>query len=441
MSILTRLDLVVPRARNVYIFSLSNRTAGVVIPIPNRATSPVALKKKELIRMSMKVTVSAGPHDRYYSPVSLSIPNPGNAQSAILTKITGEKKKEIPPPPIVGQLRAANDGSSILTFIVPWIPKNAHAAFAVELSGKPASNGTVLDTQQNGDVEIAVGGQRLGKYHADKQWVRPFIEPLMGPFGHSVTRGWPSSGRPNEAEDHPHHKSLWIAHGDVNGVDNWSESDKCGRQVQREVIECSSGAVTGVLKTRNDWVGNDGVKVIEDTRTLTFYSLPEAIRMIDVEVEFHATEGPVVFGDTKEGGILSVRVATPMDVPRTGRITNAEGGSDESETWGKRSAWCDYSGLDEGGNIVGVAVFNDPKSNRYPTYWHVRNYGLMTANPYGLHDFYADDSVDGSQRIEAGQKLWFGYRVYVHAGDAEGAHVGEMYHSFVNPPKASVEAD
>ena len=193
-----------------------------------------------------------------------------------------------------------------------------------------------------------------------------------------------------------------------------------------------------MLETVNDWVGHDGAKVCEDRRTWTFWSLPGSLRLFDLVVEFHATEGPLTFGDTKEGGILTVRVATPMDVPRTGRIANAEGGTDEPETWGKRSAWCDYCGLDEGGNLVGIALLNHPLSFRYPTYWHVRNYGLMGANPFGLKDFYGDKARDGSHSIDAGSKLCFGYRVYIHAGDAEGGHVTDMYHSYANPPVVTV---
>ena len=387
--------------------------------------------------MSTKITVAAGPHDRYYTPVTVKTSVPRGAKSAALNPWRENRRSDdIFPPPIVAEIGEA-DGEQQLTFIVPRLPRNTTETYEVTYSDDPEANGVTLDALPNGDVDIAINGETLGRYHGDAKWVRPFINPVIGPFGQSVTRGWPADGRPGEAEDHEHHKSIWIAHGDVNGVDNWSEEANCGRQVQRERLASSSGPVVGVLETVNDWVSNIGSKVVEDRRKFTFYAASKSVRIIDVEVEFTATEGPVRFGDTKEGGILAVRVATTMDVPRTGIIVNAEGGTNESETWGKRSVWCDYSGLDDGGHLVGVAVFNHPSSNRFPTYWHVRNYGLMTANPYGLGDFYGDKSVDGSQSIEAGERLTFGYRVYVHAGDAVGGHVGEAYHGYVNPPVAT----
>lgn len=65
--------------------------------------------------------------------------------------------------------------------------------------------------------------------------------------------------------------------------------------------------------------------------------------MLDYEVVFSADWDDVRFGDTKQGGILSVRVASSMDVVQSGCIENAHGGIFEKEIWGKRAAWCDYS--------------------------------------------------------------------------------------------------
>ena len=390
---------------------------------------------------TLKLTIAAGPHDRRFVPVSVDIPLAGNVPSAILTPFVPAeaKRKTIPPPPIHTQIAKPENGAARMTFILPHIPKNASRTYEVVWQDSPPPAGAELSPQPNGDVEITLSGGRFGRYHADPKWARPFLHPVMGPFGHSVTRGFPQEPRPGEAQDHHHHKSLYVAHGSVNGVDNWSEEKNHGRQVQRQVLQCVSGPVFGVLETLNDWVSNEGKKVCEDRRKWTFWATPGSLRLVDLEVEFRATEGPLTFGDTKEGGIIAVRVATTMDVPRTGVITNAEGGTNEGETWGKRSAWCDYSGLDEGGNKVGIAILNHPLGFRYPTYWHVRNYGLMTANPFGLHDFYGDRNRDGSHVIGAGETLWFGYRVYVHAGDAAGGQVSDAYHGYVNPPKATVE--
>ena len=89
-------------------------------------------------------------------------------------------------------------------------------------------------------------------------------------------------------------------------------------------------------------------------------------RLFDIAVTFRMTEGPITFYDTKEGGLVSVRVASSMDVPRTGRIENGYGGINEAETWGKNAPWCDYSGLADGEHTFEVRA-TGPTGNSDPT--------------------------------------------------------------------------
>ena len=54
-----------------------------------------------------------------------------------------------------------------------------------------------------------------------------------------------------------------------------------------------------------------------------------ASRVIDFDITLSASDGPLTFGDTKEG-MFGLRVASSMDVDRKkgGKITNAEGLTD-----------------------------------------------------------------------------------------------------------------
>jgi hypothetical protein len=162
-------------------------------------------------------------------------------------------------------------------------------------------------------------------------------------------------------------------------------------------------------------------------------------RIMDFDLRLTATDGDVLFGDTKEGGMLTVRVASSMDVERNqgGRIENSYGGVNEAETWGKAAHWCDYSGIVEG-QKVGVAVMDHPESFRYPTYWHVRDYGLMAANPFALGD-YTGGVKDGSHLLKSGETMRFRYRVVLHQGDALAADIRNQYLNFVAPPRVEVE--
>jgi hypothetical protein len=79
------------------------------------------------------------------------------------------------------------------------------------------------------------------------------------------------------------------------------------------------------------------------------------------------------------------------------------------------------------GQTAGVAIFDHPANPGAPTYWHSRAYGLHAANPFGVRDFTGDKSKDGSMTVKAGQTLRFRYRVVIHAGDAQAAHIADLY--------------
>ena len=154
---------------------------------------------------------------------------------------------------------------------------------------------------------------------------KPFLFPLVGPTGSSYTRAYPMETLAGEDRDHPHQRSFWFTHGKVNGVDFWSEEKGHGTIKETARKSIVSGPMLGRLCTSDDWIGPDGRKVCEDERMLTFYKTRNA-RVIDFEIVLKATEGPVTFGDTKEG-MFGLRVASSMDVDRKrgGRIVNAEG--------------------------------------------------------------------------------------------------------------------
>ena len=124
-----------------------------------------------------------------------------------------------------------------------------------------------------------------------------------------------------EDHDHPHQRSFWFTHGNVNGYDFWAsdplnspnpkfgkigETGRGDRRRRPRPSACSG--------PRDDWLGPDGKKLCDDERVFRFYDT-EAARVIDVDVTIKATDGPVTFGDTKEG-MFGLRLASSMDVKR-----------------------------------------------------------------------------------------------------------------------------
>ncbi len=244
-----------------------------------------------------------------------------------------------------------------------------------------------------------------------------------------MTRNWPLKTTPDEEHDHKHHRSLWYAHGSVNGCDFWSEEKNFGKIVHDGFAEIKSGKEQGTIRSRDKWVASDGTVVCTDERTFRIYNPGAASeRMFDFEITLRAADKDVLFGDTKEG-TMAVRLAETMRLKGKvghGHIVNSEGVRDD-DTWGKRAGWCDYYGPVEG-KTVGLAIFDHPQNPRHPTWWHVRDYGLFAANPFGKHDFEKlSDKSAGNLTLAAGQTLTFRYRFYLHEGNEQEARVAEKY--------------
>ena len=153
--------------------------------------------------------------------------------------------------------------------------------------------------------------------------------------------------------------------------------------------------------------------------------------------QLQATLSPqqeVRFGDTKEG-MFAIRLAPwleetqpkGIDSPkRTGKLTNSANKTGEKNTWGKRADWVDDSGEIDG-KKYGVAVLDHPSNPRYPAYWHVRAYGLLAVNVFGVHDFEGSAASDASLTIRPGQPLRFRYRIVIHPGDVNQAGIRDIW--------------
>lgn len=311
-------------------------------------------------------------------------------------------------------------------------------------------------------LRVELNGRLFTEYHYTNV-PRPFCYPILGPGGVAMTRHFPMASPPGEEHDHPHHRSLWFSHAPVNDVDVWTEQKAdTGRILHRGFVDISSGANTGLIKTLNDWVDATGKILCTSENTLCFFAPTNGVITMDYEIQLKATHGDVTFGDSKEGS-FAVRVAETMRVllpvkkgepaqPGAGHIVLSTGERDdgvsaaaaidakrEAVTWGKRAAWCDYYGPVDG-NVVGIAIMDHPANPRYPTWWHVRDYGLFAANPFGQHDFEGLKNKNaGDLKILAGQSVRFRYRVVFHEGDEKKGQIAARFAEYAKTRSSDVK--
>src|SRR5262249_47346659 len=159
-----------------------------------------------------------------------------------------------------------------------------------------------------------LGGEVVTNYHFGESVAKPYFWPLNAPGGVPVTRAWPmSKDQAGDATDHPHQKSAWFCHGDVipdgielktkvkgvTGVDFWSGGGGHGEIVCVKVGEPRAEKGHAWIVTENEWRTADGVKVLDEVRTIHLYAV-EGGRLIVVESTLKASVCPITFGDTKE---------------------------------------------------------------------------------------------------------------------------------------------
>ncbi len=280
-------------------------------------------------------------------------------------------------------------------------------------------------------IRVELGGEAFATF-VPQTFGRPILWPLLAPGGLPVTRAWPMQQEPGAAEDHPHQKSLWFAHGDVNGVDFWTEGDNAGRIEPTEPITAEVVEHRARIVTSNRWLAPDGKVVCTDRRTHEFFA-SGALRGIDVTLVLRASHGALHFGDTKEG-TMALRLPRGLCFDRAqdpGHAYTSEGKVDAA-AWGTRARWVAYSG-EVDGKAVGVALLDHVENLRHPTWWHARSYGLLAANPFGRHDFEKAPPKAGDFHLAADDVLTLRYRVLVFAGPFERDAIEASWREFTRP--------
>ena len=120
----------------------------------------------------------------------------------------------------------------------------------------------------HGEVSFQRDGEELARYRYSSDQRRPFIYPVNGPSGRSLTR----MGHPRDPESHSHHNSVWLSHEKVGGVNFWG--DRGGGKIEHtRVLRFEDGDELAYVETENAWLDKEGKPLLMDRRRIATRTL------------------------------------------------------------------------------------------------------------------------------------------------------------------------
>ena len=254
-------------------------------------------------------------------------------------------------------------------------------------------------------VNIFHGKQPVAVYvFSDREILRPYLAHLKTPGGIQSSRNHP----PLKADDQDHatmHPGIWMAFGDLNGLDFWRNRAKVNNQSLK--LQTSSNRAS--LTAQNEYRDQGGVTCMEECR-ISFYRIKSGY-LISWDSRFHSGKD-FYFGDQEEMG-LGMRLATPIAEKRGGRMIDSEGRKSARQIWGNTARWIDYHAIIDQ-QLVGQMLIPHPGNFR-PSWMHARNYGFVAANPFGRHAF--GKGKKSRVQVKAGDSLRLRYGILLHSSD------------------------
>ena len=218
-------------------------------------------------------TVNAGFHNRDGCPVSVNVNHPGVSQlHDHAVTLTDTASGAV----ISAQCYADEGGATTLTWILDGLAAGESRTYTLSEGSVAGETGVQLKEEAE-TITVTLNDRhfttfRYATSHNTGQF-RPYFFPVLGPNGREVTRGETS----DISKDHVHHRSLYVAYGEVNDVDLWGEGSNSGRVVPQGFTQKQGGAVVGRLYTQNSWQTQAGEALMADVQifaSTTYLKMP-----------------------------------------------------------------------------------------------------------------------------------------------------------------------
>ena len=305
-------------------------------------------------------------------------------------------------------------------------------------------------------VDVMIGGELFTSYVYGNKMTKPILVPVRTPSGIEVNRRHPLTEAEGASTDHSHHVGIFFAVDKVNGTEFWRNTSLPPQIKHIKITELTSGPGRGKLSTIMHWIDDNGRVVLEEKRSMIFLAAEhENEYAVDFSMDLTAKDTKVVFDDIEEGmfairvsdylrqGRAKLNLKSGQPLPKesisgTGFYFSSNGDETAKNIWGKRARWVALQGIRQK-KVVGVAILNHPASINYPTYWHVRDYGLFSANPLGQGDFqrqrprqYRKNKVIPLRlTLEPGETVHFRFLVIIYEGIRTKEQIEKRFGDFI----------
>jgi len=264
--------------------------------------------------------------------------------------------------------------------------------------------------EQSDRVIVLHGARPVADFvFGDPRILRPYLANLHAPDGTQASRSHPPIPGTDATDHDTMHPGLWLAFGDISGVDFWRNKGRMEHVGFVEPPTLREGRLGFITESR--LITPEGKQLCQLVTRLGFRALTNAWR-IDWEAMFRSDAGDFSFGDQEEMG-FGARVATAITEKSGGVVTSSSGLRGAGPTWGQEAEWCDYSGL-VGGKPVGITLVPDIRNFRV-SWWHNRDYGVFVANPFGRAAM--KQGLSSVVTVRRGEGFRLRFTAFIHAGD------------------------
>jgi len=289
-------------------------------------------------------------------------------------------------------------------------------------SADQASSGSLKLKTDPAGVAVQLGDSPVVQYQVQSVPFKPYVKQFLSPKGINILRDAP--------HDHLHHHALMFAIA-ADGVDFWSETPGCGKQLHRSFdgpqATGSNGHRTVGIGEHLDWVSAKDEPILREDRFLCVdQSADQAASLLTWRTTLQPAQGKTevkLTGSHYFG--LGVRFLESMD--KDGKWIYPEKKSDPVVVRGDerliRATWCAYTAIADGKDVT-IAMFDDPDNSRHPATWFTMTQGFSYIS--ATLNLWKEPLT-----LKANEKLSLRYGVAVWDGQVDANAIDTLYRKWV----------